>query len=411
MTFLQEQTKFYDLQGSSNWLNPYPLYKELRENEPVYFYEPAQLWFLSRYKDVEAALLDPQRFSSVKHTFFASQFGSVDPSSIQNVLKLVGNFMVDKDAPEHTQLRRVAQQGFTAKAIESWRFIIQETTDSLLDKVQDKHEMDIVADLAAQLPPTIIANILNVPEEQRKDFIEWGKDVAHFWGIPESGDIEEIARKSDSSAASFIELMENLIEERRHKSGTDMISLLVAAYEENGMNFKELPALCFLILTAGHATTTDLIANGTYALLSHPEQLQKLEDNPNLINSAIDEMIRFDTPMPMTFRTAKENIIIGGKKISAGSYISLGFGSANHDPEKFDSPEIFDITRSPNEHLSFSKGVHHCLGSALSKMQTVTCFSTLLKRMPNISLHPEKIAIRERKSLVFKGFETLPVIF
>jgi pimeloyl-[acyl-carrier protein] synthase len=411
MTFLQEQTKFYDLQGSSNWLNPYPLYKELRENEPVYFYEPAQLWFLSRYKDVEAALLDPQRFSSVKHTFFASQFGSVDPSSIQNVLKLVGNFMVDKDAPEHTQLRRVAQQGFTTKALDNWRSIIQETTNSLLDKVQDKYEMDIVADLASQLPRTVIAQILNIPEEHRKNFIEWGQDVARFWGIPESGDIEEVARKSDSSAASFIELLKNLIEERRQKPGTDMISLFVNAYKENGMNLEELPTLCFLILTAGHATTTDLIANGVHALLSYSDQLQKLQEKPNLVSSAIDEMVRFDTPMPMTFRTAKEDIIFGDKKISAGSYISLGFASANHDSEKFESPEVFDITRSPNEHLGFSKGVHHCLGSALSKMQTTTCFSTLIKRMPNISFHPDKMALRERKSLAFKGFETLPVIF
>jgi pimeloyl-[acyl-carrier protein] synthase len=319
--------------------------------------------------------------------------------------------MVDKDAPEHTQLRRVAQQGFTAKAIDDWRSIVQETTDSLFDKVQDKGEMDIVADLAAQFPSEVITKIFDIPEEHRNNFVEWGKTITRFWGIPDNSDIEEVACDSESAAASFIELLQDMIEQKRRKPGIDMISLLIAAYEDSGMSLEGLPALCYFIFTAGHITTGDFISNGTYALLTHPEQLRKLKENPNLLNTAIDEMIRFDTPNPMTFRTAKEDIVIRGKKIPAGSYIALGFGSANHDPDKFDSPEVFDITRSPNEHLGFSKGVHHCLGSALSRMELMTYFSTLIKRMPNISLHPEKIAIRQRQSLAFKGFETIPVIF
>jgi pimeloyl-[acyl-carrier protein] synthase len=159
-------------------------------------------------------------------------------------------------------------------------------------------------------------------------------------------------------------------------------------------------------------TTTDLIANGVNALLSHPDQLQKLKKNPSLINSAVEEMIRFDTSVPFFFRIAKQDLTIGGKDITAGSVIALGLGAANHDPEKFEEPEIFDITRTPNEHLGFGSGIHFCLGAALARMQLTICFTTLLRRLPNLSFAPDKQAIPTKHSiLIFRGFDSLPVKF
>ncbi|WP_019499340.1 cytochrome P450 [Pseudanabaena sp. PCC 6802] len=406
----EHQTTAFDLLAPASLANPYPLYKQMRETDPVYYSEANGFWVLTRYSDVEDALRD-DRLSADRSSLFASQLGGLDLGIIQNFLKLTGNFMIEKDPPEHTRMRKIANQGFTARALESWRSIIQDTTDRLLDRVQDRHQMDIVADLSVPLPALIIADIFGVPEKDRGNLIEWAVDIGTFWGAPATDNIGAVARKADRSAVLFTELMQEIIAERQHNLGTDMISLLISAYTENGMNLEQIPSLCILILNAGHLTTTDLIPNGVNALLSHPEQLQKLKDNPALLNSAIEEMIRFDTPAPFLFRIAKETLTVGGKKIPAGSVVALGLGAANHDPAKFQSPEIFDITRSPNEHIGFGQGVHFCLGAVLARMELSICFSTLFRRMPNLHFDRDLSAVIKHTSLVFKGFETLAVKF
>lgn len=190
-----------------------------------------------------------------------------------------------------------------------------------------------------------------------------------------------------------------------------MISLLTVAYKAQGLDFEELPSLCILILNAGHLTTTDLIPNGVAALLNHPEQLQRLIAHPALIPAAIEEMIRYDSPAPFVFRIARAEIVLADKVIPTGNVVALGLGAANHDPAKFAHPDRLDITRSPNEHLGFGPGIHFCLGVVLARMELAICFATLLKRMPNLRFDPEKPAIPHHTSLVFKGFDTLPVRF
>jgi pimeloyl-[acyl-carrier protein] synthase len=239
-------------------------------------------------------------------------------------------------------------------------------------------------------------------------------DIVTFFGAAGGStiEIEELARKADKAAVQFSALIRQLVEQRRRQPGTDMISLLSVAYQEQGFNFEELPSVCIQILIAGLLTTTDLIANGVNALLCHPDQLQKLKKNPSLINSAVEEMIRFDTSSPFFFRIAKQDLTIGGKEIAAGSVIALGLGAANHDPEKFEEPEVFDITRTPNEHLGFGSGIHFCLGAALARMELTICFTTLLRRLPNLGFDPDKQAIPTKYSiLIMKGFDSLPVKF
>lgn len=319
--------------------------------------------------------------------------------------------MIDLDPPKHTEMRRLAMSGFTNSALSSWQPIIQETTNSFLDKVQDKGSMDIVYDLSAQLPSTIISNIFGVPESLRSKFIQWVTDIATFAGSPSSENIEEIARNADIGAASFTALIEELISERRSNPKTDMISLLVKAYEEEKRNTEEIPALCVLILLAGHVTSVDLIPNGVNALLNHPEQLLLLKENPEFIGSAVEEMIRYDTPGQIAFRLATEDIIIDTKKIPSGSMVGLCMAAANHDPEKFKAPHEFNIKRSNNEHLGFAKGIHFCLGIILARMELAICFNTLLKRMPLISFDLSRPPVRKRDSIVFSGFESLYVNF
>lgn len=400
----------FDLFSPEALADPYTLYRQMRAQDPVHYSPSLGYWLLTRYQDVEAALKD-ERFSADRRTLFIQQIGDLDISLIQNFLRLTGNMMIEKDPPDHTRMRKLANQGFTTRAMASWRTIIQDTTDRLLDRVQHQGYMDIVTDLSVPLPALIIAEIFGVPEIDRANLIAWASDIGTFWGAPGGENIAELARKADESAIQFTQLIQQLIAERRQHPGTDMISLLTMAYAAQGLDFEELPSLCILILNAGHLTTTDLIPNGVAALLHHPEQLKHLQTHPELLPLAIEELIRYDTPAPFVFRIAKQEMVIADKTIPAGSVVALGLGSANHDPAKFDRPDHLDVTRSPNEHLGFGPGVHFCLGAVLARMELTICFSTLLKRMPNLQFDPQHPAISRHTSLVFKGFDALPACF
>jgi cytochrome P450 PksS len=409
--FANQQT--YDLFSPEAVANSYPLFKRMRSEDPVHYCESGGYWILTRYRDVEAALHD-ERLSSDKKPLHINQLGSLDVKEIQNFLDLTSKMISENDPPSHTRLRKLANPGFTTRAIESWRSIIQNTTDRLLDQVQNHGSMDVVSDLSLPLPGFIIPEIMGVPETDRANLLEWAMDITLIFGTSGGStiEIEELARKADKAAAQFSALIRQLVEQRRRQPGTDMISLLSVAYQEQGVNFEGLPSVCIQILIAGMLATTDLIANGVNALLSHPDQLQKLKKNPTLINSAVEEMIRFDTSTPFFLRIAKQDLTIGGKDITAGSVIALGLGAANHDPEKFEEPEVFDITRTPNEHLGFSSGIHFCLGAALARMELTICLTTLLRRLPNLGFDPDKQAIPTKHSmLLLKGFDSLPVKF
>ncbi len=409
--FANEQT--YDLFAPEVVANSYPLFKRMRSEDPVHYSESLGYWILTRYRDVEAALRD-ERLSSNRKALFINNLGSLDVKEIQNFLALTSNMMVDTDPPEHTRLRKLANPGFTTRAIESWRSIIENTTDRLLDKVQNHGGMDVVSDLARPLPGIIITEIFGVPETERANMLGWARDITRFFGAAGGSTIEmeELARKADKAAAQFCALITQLVEQRRRQPGTDMISLLSVAYQEQGFNLEKLPFQCMEILNAGMLTTTNLISNGVNALLCHPDQLQKLKKNPTLIKSAVEEILRFDTSVPFLTRIAKQDLTIGGKDITAGSVIVLGFGAANHDPEKFEEPEVFDITRTPNEHFGFSSGIHFCLGAVLARMDLTICLNTLLRRLPNLGFDPDKQAIPTKHSnLLLKGFDSLPVKF
>jgi cytochrome P450 PksS len=402
----------YDLFAPEALVNSYPLYKRMRSEDPVHYCESGGYWILTRYRDVEAALRD-ERLSSDRTALYINQLGSLDFNLIQNFLHLTSKMMVGTDPPQHTRLRKLANPGFTTRAIESWRSIIENTTDRLLDKVQNQGGMDVVSDLSVPLPGFILPEIMGVPETDRANLLEWASDIGTFFGAAGGSTIEmeELARKAEKAAVQFSALIRQLIEQRRRQPGTDMISLLSVAYQEQGFNLEEVPSLCIEILNAGLLTTTDQISNGVNALLSHPDQLQKLKKNPSLINSAVEEILRFDTSVPFFFRIAKQDLRIGGKDITVGSVIALGLAAANHDPEKFEEPEVFDITRTPNEHLGFGSGIHFCVGAVLARMELTICLTTLLRRLPNLCFDPDKQAIPSHTTLVFKGFDSLRVKF
>ena len=251
--FANEPT--YDLFSPEAVANSYPLFKRMRSEDPVHYSEALGYWILTRYRDVEAALRD-DRLSSNRKALFINNLGSLDVKEIQNFLALTSNMIVDTDPPEHTRLRKLANPGFTTRAIESWRSIIQNTTDRLLDNVQNHGGMDVVSDLAIPLPGFIITEIFGVPETDRAKMLEWARDIGTFFGAAGGSTIEmeELARKADKAAVQFSALIRQLVEQRRRQPGTDMISLLSVAYQEQGFNFEELPSVCILILIAGMLT-------------------------------------------------------------------------------------------------------------------------------------------------------------
>src|SRR4028118_456245 len=239
--FANQQT--YDLFSPEAVANSYPLFKRMRSEDPVHYCESGGYWILTRYRDVEAALRD-ERLSSDKKPLFINQLGSLDVKEIQNFLALTSNMISEKDLPEHTRLRKLANPGFTTRAIESWRSIIQNTTDRLLDNVQNHGGMDVVSDLAVPLPGFILPEIMGVPETDRAHLLEWARDLTTFFGAAGGSTIEmeELARKADKAAAQFSAVIRQLIEQRRRQPGTDIISLLTVAYQEQGFNLEELPS-------------------------------------------------------------------------------------------------------------------------------------------------------------------------
>jgi len=400
----------YDLFAPEALLDPYPLYNRMRIEDPVYFAEQQGFWVLTRHRDVEAALRD-QRLSSDRRALFAQQLRGLDLGMIQNFLHITERMMLEKDPPEHTRMRKIANAGFTARALESWDPTVHNVTNRLLDAAQHQGSMDLQTDLALGLPAQIISDIFGIPQPDRPSFLQWGVDMATFWGAAVSNNIAEVARTADTAAAAFLAYFDQLLAERRRSPGTDMISMLIAAYDQAGADIADLPSLCLLILSAGWLTTTDLICNGVNALLRHPDQWHKLKTNPALIGTAVEEIARFDTAVPFIFRIAREDVTIGNCRIPGGSVVALGLGAANHDPEVFAAPEVFDITRAPNKHLTFGHGVHFCLGAVLARMELTACFQALAQRMPNLRFDPDRPALPRRTALVFKGFETLPLQF
>ncbi|HLO87867.1 MAG TPA: cytochrome P450 [Nostocaceae cyanobacterium] len=410
MTISAKTQTSYDLLAPEVLFNPYPLYQQIRADKPVYFYEKKGFWFLTRYQDVEAALLDP-RLSSNRQALLTSQLPDSDLSIIQNLMKFTSNFIVEKDPPIHTDLKDISTPSFTDQALASWQATIQNITDNVLDEIAQQQSIDVVADLSLKIPSMVTATIFDVPEADRENLIYWSKSISNFWGFSTRENIQEVAKQADVGALNFTALIQRLVTEHQQQSGNSVLSLLINAFAEKELNFELLPSLGIAILGGDYLITSDMIANGIYTLLSHPHQWQKLKENPELVNSAIEELMRFDNSLQVAFRFAKENLTIGGVEIPAGSIVALAIGAANRDPEKFDNPEVFDITRSPNEHLSFGKGIHYCLGAALARMELKACFSTLIRRLPNLHFDPDRPPVFRRNNLAFKGFESLHVKF
>lgn len=388
--------------------DPYPIYHQLRAEDPVHWSDAWGCWVLTRYADVIAVLRDYRRFTNVGR--IASFLDQLPANVRAQIRPLYDNFTVgmpNTDPPEHTRVRGLVNSAFTARVVDGMRPRVQEIVDGLLDQAESGGAMEVIGSFAYPLPAIVIAEMLGVPAEDRDRFKAWSDDIVAFHGTGRPH-IETIMKSTAALLETKAWLL-RLIEARRKQPEDDLISALVAAEERGEMlSETELVATCITLLTAGHETTTGLIGNGLLALLRHPDQLRKLRENPALIGTAVEEFLRFDTSFLRAWRLTAEDVEIGGKRIPKGQTLSLMLGAANRDPAQFEEPDRLDITRDPNLHTSFGWGIHFCAGAPLARREAEIAFTTLLRRFPQMKLDEEGVEWQQNNT--FHNLNSLPVI-
>jgi len=375
--------------------NPYPLYQYLLATAPVQWNDILQAWTLARYADVVNSLTDA-RFSADRTKFEGSA------ASYQ-----VAKSMLVSDPPDHTRLRALVQKAFTPRIIESLRPRIVAVVGELLDRMAEKgsgSSVDLIEDLAYPLPVVVIAELLGVPAEDRVKFQEWSAVMAASLDPLVAAELMERVPVARDGLHAYLR---GIIAERRREPRADLISALVAA-EERGdvLSEPELVVMCTLLLIAGHETTVNLIGNGMLALLRNPEQLAVLRADPGLVPTAVEELLRYDSPVQMTGRIALEPVEIGGHTVDTGQWVLPLLGAANHDTAQFADPERLDVTRNPNAHVAFGRGIHFCLGAPLARLEGQIAIGALVRRFPNLELAGEP---KRRNQITLRGLETLPV--
>ena len=382
--------------------NPYPTYHRLRTEDPVH-HSPLGFWVLTRYEDVVAVLRDLRCAKEAIAAFVAARFGVAVPPGI-------GLSMLDRDPPDHTRLRGLVSKAFTPRVVEGLRPHIQQIVDGLLARVEGTGSMDLIAEFAYPLPVIVICEMLGVPVEDHERFKEWGLDIARGLDAILLPPGSEVVQRSAASRHALAGYFRGLIAERRASPRGDLLSALIAAEEAGDtLSEDELLATCILLLVAGHETTVNLIGNGTLALLRHPDQLRRLRENPGLIGSAVEELLRYDGPVQRTARVPSEDVTIGGRTIGKGEMVMPFIGAADRDPAQFPDPDRLDITRVDNRHIAFGWGIHFCLGAPLARLEGQIAINTLVQRLPKLALATDRPEYRQ--SLTLRGLKSLPVGF
>jgi pimeloyl-[acyl-carrier protein] synthase len=385
--------------------NPYPFYDRLRTEDPVHWSERFGSWLLTRYADVSMTLRDA-RLSANRTGVFMKQLPEGMSQSLEPLRDHLATWMSHSDPPSHTRLRDLVSRAFTPGMVESMRSHIQEIVNELLDAVQDKHGIDIIRDIAYPLPAAVISDMLGVPPDGREQFKQWAEDIMAFTGGGALA-LPRIAEKAQKSLFEMDDYFGSLIRERRRQPQDDLISALTRIEEQGDrLTEEDLLGLCDQLLTAGHDTTRNLIGNGMLALLQNEDQLQKLRQDPSLIVSAVEELLRFDSPLQRQTRVAKEDFELRGNAIRKGQPILSMLGAANRDPSQFKDPNRLDICRRNNGHLAFGSGIHYCLGAPLSRLEGQIAFNSIVQRFPTIRLANPVQHWRENMSV--RGLASLP---
>ncbi len=378
--------------------DPYPTYAMLRTRDPVHWSSLSSAWVVSRYQDIDAILRDHRRFSNdFEHrTPSRRRQGQLNPA--------VDKSMLFVDPPDHTRLRSLVSKAFTPKTIEALEPRVREIMSELLDQIPDPASFDLMHAVADPLPVIVIAELIGVPPQDRVQFKVWSDQRARTLEPTITTREREIAAEAGKALTAYFL---GIINERRANPRDDLISALVAVEEEGDkLTEDEMVVMLRLLLVAGNETTTNRIGNGMLALLRHPDQLQLLRKQPELMPSAIEELLRYDAPVQTDIRTALEDVELEGKPIRKGQGVLLLIGSANRDPEVYGDPDRLDITRNEANHIAFGRGIHHCLGAPLARLEGRIAFEMLLERFEDIHLLTDRPRFKDH--VVLRGLEALP---
>ena len=376
----------YNPVSSQTRAHPYDTYRDLRERDPVHRMRLIKAHLLTEYGDVDKVLRDHRRFSNSRRGFAFTELRT----------------LLHTDPPQHTRLRGIILRAFTSRAVNRLEPRTREIMDELLDAVEGNGRFDLMSAVAFPLPIIVISEMLGIPPEDRGKFEDWSNRLAKsVEPVLSDGEIGGIRSAWDS----VYEYFDAVIDERRANPKDDLISSLIAARDEgNRLTHEEVLLTLLLLLVAGNETTRNLIGNGMLALLNHPDQMAKLRDDPGLMESAINEMLRFDSPVQLDGRFVEEDVVIGGRSIRAGSQVLCSLGAANRDPKVFSEPDSFDISRNEAANLAFGRGIHYCLGASLAMLEAKSAFAGILNRYSSIRLAEQP---EYRDQLVLRGLKEL----
>jgi cytochrome P450 len=378
--------------------DPYPIYARLRRDDPVHWSERNGRWLLTRHADVVSVLRDDGIFRKESE----EERGQARARS-----------MLRSDPPDHTRLRGLVSRAFTARRVEELRTRIEGLVEDLLDRVSGRDEIDFIDEFAYPLPITVIAELLGVPPEDQDQFRRWSYGIALRLGATVTETDEAVRRGvrqyPGPEGGGLMSYFTRVLEQRRAEPSGDLITALIAAEDEGDrLSHAEVLSMLVLLLVAGHETTVNLLGNGMYALLCHPDQLSRFREDPGLAKTAIEEFLRYDSPVQRTGRIAAQDVEIGGKTIPAGQWVSTLIGAANRDPDVYAEPDELDLGRQPNPHVSFAAGIHFCLGAQLARLEGQVAFPKVLERFPRMRLATDA-DLPYRPAPVLRGLEALPI--
>lgn len=389
--------------------NPHAVYHQLRAEAPVYWSEAWAAWVLTRYDDSHAVVGNHAQFSSADRvTYLLDQLPQAQQAGAQSVREHYSRGLAHSDPPGHTRLRAMVQKVFTPRNIGKYRQTITQVTNDLLDAMQGEETADLVADFAYPLPAVIISTMLGVPREDIHLLRDWADAINGLFALGGKIDVAaiEAAKVSLNEMCAYLDVMVNT---RKQSPTEDIIGILVREEDEQGrLTVGELVSTAVTLFVAGHETTTNLLANGLWLLLDHPDQLAKLRATPDLINNAIEEMLRYEPSVPRGWRITREAVTLRGKTIPAGAMVFPMFAAANRDPAHFPQPDVFDIQRDfGNKHLAFGYGIHYCVGAPLARLEASIALPILLERLPNLQRTDAPIVWK--RDIAIRSMQRLPV--
>ena len=400
-----------DLMAPEVIADPHSYYRRLRDQNPVHWNDRWGSWVLTRHDDVVQVLRDSEAFSSDRMGYLERELTENEVEPIAPIFDILSRWIVFTDPPLHTKLRMLVNRKFSPKMVETYRGTVRKIVNDVLDEIEPQGHMEVVRDFAYQVPMTVILELMGVPDLIRVKIKEWSEQLGLFFFIrADDPRRRQFAAQGVSALAGHLtHYLTHVIDEKAKNPDNDLISRLLRAEMDGELTRDDVVATCVLLALGGHETTMNLIANGTLALIRHPDQWERLKEDPGIIKTAVEELLRYDGSVMTTVRWARRDVEIGGETIKAGQRVLVGLSGANRDPAQFEDPDVLDLTRDPNLHVAFAHGIHVCVGAPLARMEVQEAFMALTSRLPCPTLETEELEYLP--TVVGRSLRALRVVF